>query len=552
MSLFNRWTSRVWFWPLVVAVCGGVAVVAALDPTGDHPDAWGGPGLTVDESFNVMQGVSFADRLFALDLAGFREVDRRLPDHPPLGRIWIGLCHEFAFLVWPPADRKVHYSVTCARTASAIAFATLVFLVGYAAGRWYGTLGGIAAAVAMALMPRTFGHAHLAALETMVNLTTSGTILFLAASWGNEAGDPFVPRESGSRNTCFDRSPLVTTSVLGGVIFGLALLTKVQAVLLPIPIALWAIWHFRFRGVAAVAIWGVAGLIVFFAGWPYLWDAPGEHFLKYLGRTTDRAAIYVWYFGESIADRNVPWHYPWLMFLATVPVGLHALGVCGIWGGERRAWRNRREQIILACGLFPLCIFSIPGVAVYDGERLFSFVFPLWAVFMGRGACAVRNWVAHWLPARTSAVGLSVFLALQSYGIWATAPCWLSYYNLCVGGLPGASRLGWETSYWGDGLTRRLLEATADHVPAGATVAVVPTLHPAQWNELRLQCPLLKEREIQLAPWGTPEAEKADYLLLFVRPEYMPPEVRSMLETKPFVAAVRRQDVVLAGLMKWR
>lgn len=53
-------TTRVWpLWaaPALIAVLAFVAVVAAIDPGGDYPDAPQGPGLTIDESFNVEQGV---------------------------------------------------------------------------------------------------------------------------------------------------------------------------------------------------------------------------------------------------------------------------------------------------------------------------------------------------------------------------------------------------------------------------------------------------------------------------------------------------------------
>jgi len=79
------------------------------------------------------------------DLAGLQKVDARLPDHPPLGRYCIGLCHELAYLVWPPVDRKIPYSITCARTAPAAAFAVLLVIVGLCAGRWYGRIAGAVA-----------------------------------------------------------------------------------------------------------------------------------------------------------------------------------------------------------------------------------------------------------------------------------------------------------------------------------------------------------------------------------------------------------------------
>jgi len=551
-SFASRLLRTSWFWPAVIAAAAWVAIVVALDPAGDHPGRFDGPGLTVDEAFDAGQGVLLADRLLAGDLAGFRSADAGLPDHPPLGRIWIGLCHELAWVLDPPANPGAPYSITCARTGSATAFAALVLLVGSCAGRWYGRCGGAAAALALVLMPRLFGHAHLAALETTVNLTFTATVLFLAEKWGAIARFGAQGGESGLVVDNWKWKHALGTAAVGGLLFGLALLTKVQAILLPVPIAVLAIFQMRRRAFPLLAVWGITGLVVFFAFWPHLWSAPIGHFREYLGRTTHRAAIQVWYFGRAIADRDVPWHYPWVMFLTTVPVGLHLLGGLGLCGPERRAWNRPRELLVIACTVFPLLVFSIPGVAVYDGERLFSIVFPLWAVLIGRGTENARLWLSsRWSP-RGASLALALFFAGQGYGLLAMAPCWLSYYNLLVGGLPGAAKLGLEVSYWGDGVTRTFLKAVADRVPEGQTIAVLPVLYDAQWNELRLQSPILRARDLRLAPFGSKEASQSRYVLLFVRPEYLPPELRPPLDESRVLTAVRREGVPLAVLLEKR
>ncbi|MGE5191636.1 MAG: ArnT family glycosyltransferase [Deltaproteobacteria bacterium] len=538
---------RNWFWPVVIALLTWSAVVIALDPGGDHPGMFAGPGLTVDEPFNVGQGVALIDRLFAGDLAGFREVDARLPDHPPLGRLWIGLCHEVAWLVFPPIDSDAPYSVACARTAPATAFAALVILVGVVAGRWYGRWAGAAAALSLVLMPRLFGHAHLAALETLVNVTCTAAVMYLADQWGAIS---VVSAASGAprANSGIWNHPLVTAAI-GGALFGLALLTKVQAILLPLPVAVWTLFQLRRRAVPMLALWGLTGLVIFFAFWPHLWSAPLDHFREYLGRTTNRAAIQVWYFGQALPDRDIPWHYPWVMFLATVPVGLHLLGAYGLFGPERRAWQSPRELLLLGCGVFPLVVFSIPGVAVYDGERLFSTGFTLWAGFIGRGAESARLWLSSRGSPRAVALAGALFFAAQGYGLVALAPCWLSYYNLAVGGLPGAAKLGLEVSYWGDGVTRTLLEQTADRLPEGESLAVLPTLYPGQWNEVRLQSPVLRKQKLRLVPFDEESAPGHRYLLMFMRPEYLPGQFRKPFDERRILAAVRRQGVLLAVLL---
>jgi hypothetical protein len=539
-----------WAGPIVVGILAWVAVVSRLDPGGDHPQSGSGPGVTVDEGFNVGQGAELADRLLAGDLAGFRRVDARLPDHPPLGRILIGLGHETAFLLWPPLDRTVPYSVACARTASAGAFAVLVVLVGLCAGRWYGAAGGIGAALAVVLMPRTFGHAHLAALETFVNLTISATVLYLASFWPTPRTAGVPEQDLAADVPSGQRRRELRVAVIGGMLFGLALLTKVQAILLPVPVALWVLAQDRRRGFLWVLLWGIVGTLLFMGGWPHLWEAPVANLLKYLGRTTDRAVLQVWYFRQVFADRELPWHFPWILFLTTVPVGLHLLGVAGCCLKSPALPRLRGEWLVLGCALFPLVVFSIPGIAVYDGERLFSFTYPLWGVLIGRGVALL------WTKCRQrfavpAAIGVcGVVLASQAWGVWNLSPVWLSYYNGVIGGLPGAELCGLEVSYWGDGVTRDLLEETARIVPAGSTVAAAPALHPAQWTEVELQAPSLRSRGIRLAIWGTPEARDATYALLFVRPPYLPREFQPPWDEHQIVAATRRSGVVVAALVR--
>jgi hypothetical protein len=218
--------------------------------------------------------------------------------------------------------------------------------------------------------------------------------------------------------------------------------------------------------------------------------------------------------------------------------------------GRRQAIAPR-EWLLIANGLFPLAVFSVPGVTVYDGERLFSFVFPLWAVLIGRGAENARAWLsARWSPRVVAAV-LGLFFSGQAYGLVALAPCWLSYYNLAVGGVPGAARLGLEVSYWGDGVTRTLLAEVAKRVPAGEEVATLPELYAGQWNEVWRQAPRLRDRERRPVSFdGRPVRQHGSrYVLMFLRPEYLPDEFRHRLDERQVIAAVRRQGVPLAVLL---
>jgi hypothetical protein len=495
----------------------------------------------LDEAFNIEQGIYLVEacRTYGLGLLhpqSLHEVfgnDLFLPDHPPLGRVAIAISHNACRAIVPTEHNDGLYSATCARTAPAVAFALLVFLVGSVAGRWYGTTGGVTAAVSLVLMPRLFGHAHLAALETFMGLTYSAALFSVACWWKTSS------------------PPSKKTACLSGLVFGLALLTKIQAVLLPIPIVIWALWHWRGRAIVPLAIWMLVGYLTFFACWPWLWLDPIGHFVEYFGRTTGRVPIFVWYLGNRLSDLDVPWHYAAVMFLTTVPVGLHLLGLLGLCSRRQRSGFEPGEQLVLAALLFPLLLFSLPGVSVYDGVRLFLVSFPLWGIFIGRGAAGALAWLEQrWSSARAYAA-MSLFLAAQGYALVALAPCYLSYYNLLLGGLAGAERVGMTTTYWGDSVTRRFLDAAAREVPEQETVIVVPVLHPGlQVRAMLSQSPILRRQRYQLRRWDQVEPDERNYVLLFRRQADLPPELLELLPNAEVVTEVQRQGVQLAAVYR--
>lgn len=500
-------------WPsAIVALLAWISIVISIDPAGSYPSMPQGPGLTIDEIFNVEQGVYLVEQTRALSwynlipgtsIEAFRPENGYNPDHPPLGRYWLGLHHHLAWWIAPPHEPDGPFVTACARTGSATAFALTVWLIGayltFASSSvvapgdssallkkqiqtWAGPLAGLA----LILMPRVYGHAHLAALETFTNLTCTAAVLAIAAWWAGPA------------------PPSHRAAMAAGLLMGLAMLSKIQAVLIPIPVIAWALWRWRQKGIVPLALWGLTAIGVFFACWPYLWLNPMGHFLDYLGRTTNRAVLHCFYLGVRYEDKAVPWHYPFVMFFVTVPVGLYALGWLGL--ADRRpqdpvdaasntlqiSVNQWRDSLLLACGLFPLVIFALPGVAVYDGERLFLTVFPLWAVFIGRGAARAMERTAAKTGTKSAILGICALALLQFSSNLLMQPSYLSYYNLAVGGVKGAETLGLELNYWGDAMTRRLLEEAVATHGGFNRIEIRPSLHQFQEEDLIRQSPILR------------------------------------------------------------
>ncbi len=541
-------------WPsAVVAVAAWISIVVAIDPAGSYPNMPEGPGLTVDEIFNVEQGVLLVEQARSLgwlnlvpttSIHAFTPTPENpyLPDHPPLGRYWLGVHHHLTWWLAPPFDPEGPCVTACARTGSATAFTLTVWLIGaFVALGWadFAEIGtrtsaksahrweGFFASLALVLMPRVYGHAHLASLETITNLTCTAAVLAVAAWWNGAA------------------PPSRRVALLTGVVMGLALLTKIQAVLIPIPVILWALWRWRTKAIVPLLVWGVTANVVFFALWPYLWLDPIGHFLEYLGRTTNRATIHCFYFGVRYDDKAVPWHYPFVMFAVTVPVGLHLLGAWGVWR-ERSEVRSQKSEgggadderwrlwLLLACTVFPLVVFALPGVAVYDGERLFLTVFPLWAVFVGRGLG--RGWrLAAGTPFATLPHCIVWAVVLWSGGIaMKVHPHQLNFYSELIGGQSGAYQSGMELDYWGTGITRSLLRKVVVPLGRESRLGVGPTLHPFQADEYRRQSPLLRQHRISTIPVESIGSSRGLALIFKRRADLPPSRTRLEKKFKPF------------------
>lgn len=435
----------------------GLAVVATLD----------GPGLTVDEPLDVRPGRTYLAVLQSQGRHFFdRDVVERVfrdnAEHPPLGRWLLGIAsvlgEPFEVLLKGP-DPTDHY-VLAGRLAPALTFGALVGLVAGAAGRRWGTPAGVAAGFTMGILPRSFAHAHFGALDTFLSFFWTAALL---------AGERAL------------RSPRPARAMAAaGALWSLALLIKIHAWLLIPLLGTWSLVRLGLRrALGAMTVWLLVGVGLFWAGWPWLWYDSWNRLRAYWGTGVARTTIFVEYFGRVYADRDVPWHYPWVYFAATVPVGLHVLGLFGLLRGGMNRRREPFPLLLVGTIVFFLVLFS-SRIPVYDGERLFLHVFPAWALLIGLGFGWLWETV---LTSRRGRILLGGILAAQAIGVISMHPFGLSYYNAIVGGLPGAKWLGLEVTYWSDAIDRVLLDRLAREAPPRSSVAMAPTLYPGQGAE---------------------------------------------------------------------
>ncbi len=497
-----------------------------------------GPGLTLDESFNIGQGVYLFESLMefgpaAFTPAGAEEVFGHVDyfsDHPPLGRFVLGAAHQCMASSIGGAELSI-FNVPAARLGSCLAFALTVFLLVEFVRRQFGIGTAVVSAVALLIMPRVVGHARIASLETMTSLAWLATLVPLWAWWTKP------------------EAPTTRQAIFSGVMWGVLLLTKVQGILVPPLIVGWALWQYRERAIRPLVWWGFVGAGVFFAGWPWLWLDPVANTFRYLGRATERPTLYAWYLGQRYADKSVPWHFPFVMTIATLPVAVTALF------GARLAQRRfeRVEVLILLSTLWPLFVFAVPGTPVYDGVRLFLVIMPGFAILSAR-ALFIRRGGAGECPNSSNANGKPRwrFIGYCVVGVFAVIsfsrtlqPYCLNSYSEVVLNEAGAHRLGLEAGYWADALNGEFWQ----QVPEDSTVYVAPVLHQFQligWQQL---VPIVAERNIKLEAFEyKPQAQRGLTLLLH-RLADLPPRYRDVPAGAKVVAESQYGSVVLARLI---
>ncbi len=486
-----------------------------------------GAGLTVDESFNIDQGIYLSRALeqhgplILSPQTGIAVFRNYLPDHPPLVRLEIGMAHDF--LGWLiPGSENVAYNVPAARLGACLAFAMMTALLCRFTIRHYGLTTGIFTALLVIGSPRLIGHARLAALESGTNLAWVMALLPLLAWWTADA------------------PPTRWRAVVSGCCWGLLLLSKIQAVLLAPAVLIWGLSRFRIKSIMPLTLWGLSGIVVLFACWPWLWDDPLANFLQYLGRTTDRQTLYCWYLGERFADKDIPWHFPTVMLASS----LSAWTVAGLLLRFRCGRPDRCEQLLLLTSGIPVLVFSLPGVPVYDGIRLFLVALPGLCVVAARGYAGLflcRSKSSGSASQRGPVLVTQLLLLLLPLP-WTLQPFAINQYGPLCGGNRGAAKLGFEAGFWADALNGDFWI----RIPENTTLYVAPVSHEFQLPALQQLVPILQQRNIDLQPWHYDSATEPGPLLLIHRLADLRPELQRISPEETQLARAESAGMVLA------
>ena len=320
-------------------------------------------------------------------------------------------------------------------------------------GFWAGAL----AAGTWALQPNLFAMGHYATYDGLLACLWVGSILaFVGAT---RLGEPI--REG---------PPRWGRAVLFGILAGCAAATKLTGWFLPIPFLAWAILRRDRRAAWTLAIGGVAAALTLYAMVPTWWADPlGGLDLFFRTNLTRGEAIRIktQFLGKiyEAVDGSLPWYNTLVWTAIATPLGFLLLALAG----ARRGLSRRRPDPVAALALghwaFLLALRALPHTPGYDGVRQFLPAFGCLAIVAGAGASeAIER-----LGRRGKAL-MAACLAEGALSVALIMPVPLSYFSPIIGGLPGASALGMEPTYYWDALSDEPLDWLNRHTGPGQKV----------------------------------------------------------------------------------
>jgi hypothetical protein len=246
--------------------------------------------------------------------------------------------------------------------------------------------------------------------------------------------------------------------MLSAVSMGCALLTKFHGYLIFVPVVGFWAWYFRkpllkfqknkalFGAIVKLLFFISITVAVYIIGWPWLWSSTIAHLGVYFHYQLIHYNIPVYIFGRLYAAG--PWWYATVMFFTTTPAFTILFLLIGSIYAVRKGsvW----DRVILLNALYPIVFFSLPRVYSYDWIRLFLAAYPFACLIAGRGIIVAVSW----LKSKMRWVGAAIIVMLWLVTVYSSVirihPWESAYYNEFVGGIKGASRLGFESEFWGN------------------------------------------------------------------------------------------------------
>lgn len=297
--------------------------------------------------------------------------------------------------------------------------------------------------------------------------------------------------------------------------------------------------------------------------WPWMWHDTADRLMAYLEFHREHSYYNMEFWGQNHNQPPMPWAYPFVMLVATVPLGLLMLSSFGIGISSITDWRaakaershapgtfftplrtdQRCDGVLLALmALYPLVLIALPSIPIFGGTKHFLTAYPflLWAAARG------FDWTLDNLPARLARLSPIAAAALIMPGLWATIsghPHNLSQYAGWIGGARGAASVGLNRGFWGyDAASVLALGRDEDNELARPSKVYLHDMHQLAHKQY--------VRDGQWpADWQPSQLRRADAALLFHELHMQSDEQRiwTALETRIPAVVVTLHDVAVTS-----
>ncbi len=348
-------------------------------------------------------------------------------EHPPLDKVWTG--------IWWQVSKNFTNDLTAHRFGNMLLASILASLLYLWISDHHGWIAGVASVAALFTMPRFFFHAHLSSLDVPAAVSVFVvTYLF----WKTLEKKHW------------------TWGLLLGLVWGLALATKINAIFVPFTLGIWwLIFSRKLKLLLRLVIMGITAIPVFLVTWPWFFTKTIEHLGSYIAFVT----VNHWKIGQFFLGKFYlppPWYFGFVMVWAVVPLAITLLYLLGFGANLRGKTDKGLGWLFMLSALTPILAIALSKSVVYDNDRMFMVSFPFLAGLAGIGfnwlVGKIRVWTANskrrfLLPITIAGLVLLVFSS-QVVSMIRLYPHFLSYYGEGVGGVAGANKLGLETTYW--------------------------------------------------------------------------------------------------------
>jgi 4-amino-4-deoxy-L-arabinose transferase-like glycosyltransferase len=454
-------------------------------------------GLARDESMYVTAARSYAgwfellasEPSKAFERVAIDKAWRANNEHPPLVKSLFALSYI--------ADRELSLFSRASlpyRFVGMLSAGALLWLIHVMGARLWNRRVGLFAALAFALLPRPFYHAHLCAFDVPITLAVTAVSYAYLRSLASQRW-------------------LSSSLIACGALFGAALSTKHNSWVLP---GIYAI-HFvcvlivagvyrkksgdqtsaAARPTSAFPRWLLAmvviGVPLFLASWPWVWHDTLSRLNGYAAFHLHHDYYNIEYFGENYFWPPFPISYPFVLTLYTVPVATLALALAGMGlraralaGDVAAAFRGQAPRdplladvLFFGCTLAPLVIIALPSTPIFGGTKHWFTAYPFMMLFAGVAfdrAMTLCSETVQNVKLRAAVPVLLGALALAPAALETahSHPFGLSHYGMAAGFVPGAADRGMNRQFWGF-TTGSLVPFFNQHVPDGSRVYVCDT-----------------------------------------------------------------------------